>query len=84
MPLAFDLTWTLVSGWILPVATTERARSPFSTVASRDASSVLPLPRAAITPKTASTTTARPTRPSRRLRLLWPFPLPFAILTPFR
>jgi hypothetical protein len=84
MPLAFDLIWTLVSGWIFPVATTERARSPFSTVARREASSVLPLPRAASTPNTSSSTTARPTMPSRRLRFLWPFPLPFAILTPFR
>src|SRR5689334_9038329 len=38
MPLAFDLTSTLVFGWTLPVATTERAMSPRSTVASFDAS----------------------------------------------
>ena len=43
MPLAFDLTWTFVSGSILPVATTERAMSPFSMAASFDES--IPLPR---------------------------------------
>ena len=40
MPLAFDLISTFVIGSILPVATTERARSPRSTVARRDGSIV--------------------------------------------
>src|SRR3972149_6227751 len=33
MPLAFDLSSTLARGSILPVATTDRAMSPFSTLA---------------------------------------------------
>ena len=36
MPLAFDLISTFVIGSIFPVATTERASVPRSTVASRD------------------------------------------------
>ncbi len=38
MPLALDLTSTLVMGWTLPVATTERAMSPVSTVPSWEGS----------------------------------------------
>ena len=38
MPLALDLTSTLASGSILPVATTERAMSPRSVSASREGS----------------------------------------------
>ena len=43
MPLAFDLTSTLVMGSILPVATTLFARSPFSTLASLEGSILVPL-----------------------------------------
>src|SRR4051794_22842913 len=35
MPEAFDFTSTFVMGWILPVATTERATSPLVTFAIR-------------------------------------------------
>ena len=59
MPLAFDLSSTLLIGSIFPVATTERTMGPRSTAASFDGSmgadaldrcsSTQPPPRAAIT-----------------------------------
>src|SRR5580698_7131724 len=57
IPDALDLTSTLVMGWTLPVATTERAMSPRSALASWEGSIFALLPRAA-------TVTAR----MRRLR----------------
>ena len=45
MPLAFDLISTLVIGSISPVATTERASVPRSTVASRDSGMLVGLPK---------------------------------------
>src|SRR5262245_39949085 len=70
MPLAFDLTWTLASGSILPVATTDFAMSPFSTVASFEAS-IERFGRVAATPVAARTTTRAlpPSRIKRRLDL---------------
>ena len=56
MPLAFDLISTFVIGSIFPVATTERARSPRSTVARRDASTVVTgraMTRVAVEPERA-------------------------------
>src|SRR5215470_7418476 len=59
MPEALDLTSTLVMGWTLPVATTERAISPFSTLASWEGSSLALLPRAAtVTPRRTAMATA--------------------------
>ena len=59
MPEALDLSSTLVMGWTLPVATTERAMSPFSTLASCDGSSLALLPRAAtVTPRMTAMTRA--------------------------
>src|ERR1700679_635861 len=63
MPLALDFTSTSVMGWTFPVATTERAMSPVSTVPIWDGSSGGAPPRllAARNPPPASTqkTTAR-------------------------
>ena len=57
MPEALDLTSTLVMGWTLPVATTERAMSPCSALASCEGSSFVLLPRAATaTPRMTATT----------------------------
>ena len=47
MPEALDLTSTLVMGWTLPVATTERAMSPRSAFANCEGSNLVVLPRAA-------------------------------------
>ncbi len=70
MPEAFDLTSTLVMGWTLPVATTERAMSPRSAFANCDGSNLVVLPRAAAaTPRTTATTkTVRPVQ-SQSFRL---------------
>src|SRR5713101_8035681 len=77
MPLALDLISALESGWILPVATTTRARSPRSTAASFDGSiSWLGL-RAALTPKPAPRSTTTTIEPQMiRRRRFFPF-LPF-------
>ena len=80
MPLAFDLISTLVSGWILPVATTDRARSPFSTAASLDGSMGLPPLRAATRPRTARTATATVANAIQRRFFFRPLPFPFAML----
>ena len=71
MPEALDLTSTLVMGWTLPVATTERAMSPRSALPSWEGSSLVPLPRAA-TAQPRATMTTRAMRPdhSQTLRLL--------------
>src|SRR5437879_10913018 len=60
MPLALDLISTLESGWILPVATTTRAKSPRSTEAIFEGSMVRLGLSAALTPypPPPSTTTA--------------------------
>src|SRR6202522_826611 len=62
MPEALDLTSTLVMGWTLPVATTERAMSARSAFASWEGSNFVVLPRAAgAMPRTmAATRTVRP------------------------
>src|ERR1700740_2770269 len=57
MPLALDLSSTLVMGWILPVATTLLAMSPRVTLASLLGSILLPLPRATATITASRTTT---------------------------
>src|SRR5215472_6222565 len=79
MPLAFDLTSTLVIGVTLPVATTLLARSPRSTLASFEGSILVPPLLAAITPTAISSTipntTLLQTMTLRRFFLL--FPLPF-------
>src|SRR3990172_408074 len=78
MPLAFDLSSPLTSGSILPVATTDRAMSPFSTLASFEGSISRLGRSASARPKMvpASPTPATPKKIiRRRLRLLlW---LPF-------
>src|SRR6266446_3401856 len=84
MPLALDLISALESGWILPVATTTRARSPRSTLASLAGSiSWLGL-RAALTPKPAPrmTTNAMAPQMIRRRRFLpfFPFVKPLGLL----
>src|ERR1700722_783234 len=70
MPEALDLASTLVMGWTLPVATTERAMSPRSALPSWEGSNLVELPRAATAkPRTAATTrTMRPVQ-SQILRL---------------
>src|SRR5579864_3049043 len=77
MPLALDLTSTLVTGWILPVATTLLARSPLSTLPRREGSILVP-PRVAATNPTTIRATTR-TEPmmymKRRFFLLLPLPL---------
>ena len=55
MPLALDLTSTFERGWILPVATTERAMLPCVTSASLEGSIELLGLKAALTPKKAPT-----------------------------
>ena len=77
MPLAFDFTSTFDSGSILPVATTERAMSPFSMAASFD-ESISSCPREAETsPTTPSRTTpAIPASSRRRRDFFLPFPFP--------
>src|SRR5437870_6311325 len=84
MPLALDLISAFERGWIFPVATTTRARSPRSTVAILDGSiSWLGL-RAALTPKPAPsrTTSAMAPQMMRRRRFLpfLPFVKPFVLL----
>src|ERR1051325_4337158 len=77
MPLALDLMSALESGWIFPVATTTRARSPRSTSASLEGSiSWLGL-RAALTPKPPPNKTTRAMLPQimRRRRFLPFLPL---------
>src|SRR3990167_4715379 len=78
MPLAFDLTSTLAKGSILPVATTDRAMSPRSTLASFEGSISWLGRSATATPTMVPTTPTRATLKKiirRRLRLfLW---LPF-------
>src|SRR5258708_22992824 len=77
MTLALDLISAFDSGWILPVATTTRARSPRSTLASLAGSiSWLGL-RAAFTPKPAPriTTNAMAPQMMRRRRFLPFFPV---------
>src|SRR5262245_27563951 len=70
MPLAFDLTSTLTRGWILPVATTERAMSPRSTEASFEGSISCRDPKAAFRPTNATTRRIPPPISSVRVRLL--------------
>ena len=82
MPLAFDLISTLVSGWILPVATTDFARLPFSTAASFDGSIALPPRRAATKPSTARTATPSVASAIHRRFFFRPLPFPFAMDTP--
>src|ERR1700734_3680433 len=70
MPEALDLTSTLVMGWTLPVATTERAMSASSALPSWEGSNLVVLPRAAtaMPSATAMTRTVRPVH-SQILRL---------------
>src|SRR5512143_64247 len=82
MPLALDLISTLTSGWILPVATTERARSPFSTEARREGSISFPPRLAATRPRVATSSRPMTAKVIRRRRLFRPFPFPFAIVSP--
>src|ERR1700693_1147518 len=79
MPLAFDLTSTLVMGSILPVATTLFARSPFSTLASLEGSILVPLLDAINTPVTTRARTPAPIELQIMIRLrrfFLPLPLP--------
>src|SRR4029077_15901151 len=79
MPLAFDLTSTLVMGSILPVATTLFARSPFSTLASFEGSILVPLLDAISTPVTTRARTPAPIELQMMIRLrrfFLPLPLP--------
>src|ERR1700722_11516672 len=74
MPEALDLTSTLVMGWTLPVATTERAMSPRSALPSWEGSSLVPLPRAAtVQPRATMTTRAMRPVQIQILRLLLRF-----------
>ena len=69
MPLAFDFTSTFARGSILPVATTERAMSPFSTATSLEGS-ISTLERDAETaPMPASTAPGPPPAMARMRRL---------------
>ena len=71
MPLALDLTSTLVMGWIFPVATTERATSPRVTFAMRFESMEEPLTsRARAAPAMARTST-RVTAPHIQMRFFF-------------
>src|SRR6266852_6951673 len=84
MPLAFDLTSTLESGWILPVATTTRAKSPRSTEASFDGSIVRFGLSAALTPypppKSANNATLAQMILRRRFLPFFPFAKPLPLL----
>src|SRR6266853_1877462 len=86
MPLALDLISILDSGWILPVATTTRARSPRSAEAIFEGSIVRLGLSAALTPYPAppSTTTAIAPQMIRRrflpFLLFFPFPKPLSLL----
>ena len=59
IPLALDLISTCVVGWILPVATTERARSIRSTRASFSGSILAGVRLSARSEKKATPPTAR-------------------------
>src|SRR5216683_7458790 len=83
MPLALDLISTLESGWILPVATTTRAKSPRSAAAILEGSIVRLGLSAALTPypPPPSTTTAIAAQIMRRRFLpFFPFPKLFPLL----
>src|ERR1700679_664993 len=69
MPLALDLTSTLVMGSILPVATTLFARSPFSTLASFEGSILVPPLDAITTPVTTRTRAATAIEVQMMIRL---------------
>src|SRR5262249_11556596 len=74
--LAFDFTSTFTWGWTLPVATTDRAMLPRSTVASFEGS-MAAFDRRLLRPSTARTTTAAAPpkmRRRRRLGMVRPFP----------
>ena len=71
MPEALLFTSTSVMGWILPVATTDRATSPRVTLASLLGSMVVPFTSfASPTPATRSTTTAPTLNQIQNLLLL--------------
>src|SRR5260370_36595272 len=76
MPLALDLISTLESGWILPVATTTRAKSPRSTEAIFEGSMVRLGLSAALTPYPPPPSTTTATAPQMMRRRFLPF-LPF-------
>src|ERR1039458_5614852 len=79
MPLALDLTSTLVMGSILPVATTLFARSPRSTLASFEGSILVPVLDAISAPATTRTRTTAAIELQMMIRLrrfFLPFPLP--------
>src|SRR6266851_4329607 len=86
MPLALDLISTLESGWILPVATTTRARSPRSAEAIFEGSIVRLGLSAALTPYPPPPSTATAIAPQMiRRRFLpflsfFPFPKPLPLL----
>src|SRR5215470_13543071 len=78
MPLAFDLTSTLVMGSTFPVATTLFARSPFSTFWSLVGSILVPPRVAATTPPTIRRTLPMTTEIQiNRLRRFFALLLPF-------
>src|SRR5438105_12696098 len=79
MPLALDLISTLESGWILPVATTTRAKSPRSTEAIFEGSMVRLGLSAALTPYPPPPSTATATAPQMMRRRF----LPFLLFFPF-
>src|SRR5215831_11155023 len=81
MPLALDLTSTLTMGSILPVATTDLAKSPFSTLASLEGSILVPPCTAATKTRAPPTTRTAPPTTYQSL-LLFFLPLPFATTTP--
>src|SRR6266436_4593056 len=76
MPLALDLISTLESGWILPVATTTRAKSPRSTEAIFEGSMVRLGLSAALTPYPPPPSTTTAIAPQMMRRRFLPF-LPF-------
>src|SRR5260370_1885490 len=83
MPLALDLISILDSGWILPVATTTRARSPRSAEAIFEGSIVRLGLSAALTPYPPPPSTATAIAPQmirRRFLPFFPFPKPLSFL----
>src|SRR6266478_2086050 len=83
MPLALDLISTLESGWILPVPTTTRARSPRSAEAIFEGSIVRLGLSAALTPYPPPPSTATAIAPQmtrRRFLPFFPFPKPLPLL----
>src|SRR6266404_4740954 len=76
MPLALDLISTLESGWILPVATTTRAKSPRSADAILEGSMVRLGLSAALTPYPPPASTTSAIAPQMMRRRFFPF-LPF-------